>query len=137
MVLLLFSGTDEANVWILWEGWKCQLNCLRQQGISHTLFLSFPNALSCSLVVNLFQPELLLCLTQAAVDAGVKDKYGLAKKVEAVGNVRGLTKLDMMWNDALPHIEVDPETYTVKADGEVLTCQPATSVPLSQNYFLF
>lgn len=135
LALLLFAGTDEANVWILWEGWKWQLNCLRQQGSSH--ILSFWNALYYSVSSEFVEPELLLCLTQAAVNAGVKAMYGLKKRVEAVGNVRKLTKLDMMWNDALPHIEVDPETYTVKADGEVLTCPPATSVPLSQNYFLF
>jgi urease len=57
--------------------------------------------------------------------------------VEAVGGVRGLTKLDMKLNDALPEIDVDPETYTVTADGEVLRCQPAATVPLSRNYFLF
>ncbi|CAK9325627.1 unnamed protein product [Citrullus colocynthis] len=76
-------------------------------------------------------------VSKEAVNAGVKAMYGLKKRVEAVGNVRKLTKLDMKWNDALPLIEVDPETYTVKANGEVLTCEPATSVPLSQNYFLF
>lgn len=61
----------------------------------------------------------------------------LEKMVEAVSNVRGLTKLDMKLNDALPEIEVDPESYTVTADGEVLKCEPASSVPLSRNYFLF
>lgn len=55
----------------------------------------------------------------------------------AVGNVRGLTKLDMKLNDALPKINVDPESYKVTADGEVLKCDSATSVPLSRNYFLF
>lgn len=76
-------------------------------------------------------------VSKAAVNVGVKAMYGLKKRVEAVDNIRKRTKLDMKWNDALPLIEVDPETYTVKADGEVLTCQPAASVPLSQNYFLF
>lgn len=54
-----------------------------------------------------------------------------------MGNVRCLTKLDMKLNDALPNIKVDPETYTVTADDVVLTCAAATTVPLSQNYFLF
>jgi urease alpha subunit len=84
----------------------------------------------------------LQCLTwisnlQAAKEAGVATEYRLEKRVEAVGRVRGLTKLDMKLNDALPKIEVDPETYTVTADGEVLTCQPAPTLPLSRNYFLF
>ncbi|OVA15399.1 Urease [Macleaya cordata] len=73
----------------------------------------------------------------AAKEAGVGTEYGLKKRVEAVCNVRNLTKLDMKLNSALPKIEVDPETYTVTADGEVLTCSPATMVPLSRNYFLF
>lgn len=63
--------------------------------------------------------------------------YNLEKRVEAVSGVRGLTKLDMKLNDVLPKIEVDPETYMVTADGEVLTCLPASTVPLSRNYFLF
>lgn len=76
-------------------------------------------------------------VSKAALDDGVKAKYGLSKRVEAVGNVRKLTKSDMKLNDALPNITVDPETYTVTADGEVLTCTAATTVPLSRNYFLF
>ncbi|KAL4638694.1 hypothetical protein ACB092_03G164500 [Castanea dentata] len=76
-------------------------------------------------------------VSKAALDDGVKAKYGLNKRVEAVGNVRKLTKSDMKLNDALPNITVDPETYTVTADGEVLTCTAATTVPLSRNYFLF
>ncbi len=64
-------------------------------------------------------------------------QYKLGKRVEAVGRVRGLTKLNMKLNDALPKIDVDPETYTVTADGEVLRCQPTPTVPLSRNYFLF
>lgn len=76
-------------------------------------------------------------VSKAAANANVKALYGLEKKVEAVGNVRKLTKLDMKLNDALPSITVDPETYTVTADGEVLTCAAAMTVPLSRNYFLF
>ncbi|KAG5605033.1 hypothetical protein H5410_026525 [Solanum commersonii] len=73
----------------------------------------------------------------AALDAGIKDSYRLNKRVEAVTNVRNISKLDMKLNDALPDIKVDPETYTVTADGTALTCPPATTVPLSRNYFLF
>lgn len=67
----------------------------------------------------------------------MKAAYRLDKRVEAVDNVRKLTKLDMKLNDALPKITVDPETYKVTADGEVLTCAAVTTVPLSRNYFLF
>lgn len=74
---------------------------------------------------------------QAALECGVKDAYGLKKRVESVSGVRNLTKLDMKLNDALPNIKVDPETYIVTADDIVLTCQAATTVPLSRNYFLF
>ncbi|RDX94687.1 hypothetical protein CR513_22907, partial [Mucuna pruriens] len=73
----------------------------------------------------------------AALNNGVKASYGLDKRVEAVENVRKLTKLDMKLNDALPQITVDSETYAVTADGEVLTCTAVTTVPLSRNYFLF
>lgn len=79
----------------------------------------------------------VLSILQVARDFGIKNHYGLNKRVEAVSNVRKLTKLDMKLNDALPHITVDPEAYTVTADGEVLTCTAATTVPLSRNYFLF
>ncbi|KAK9934426.1 hypothetical protein M0R45_021571 [Rubus argutus] len=76
-------------------------------------------------------------VSKEAKDNGVKALYDLNKRVEAVGNVRNLRKRDMKLNDALPKILVDPETYTVTADGEVLTCSAATTVPLSRNYFLF
>lgn len=86
-----------------------------------------------------FFPCILLpvFISQAALYSGVKELYGLNKRVEAVSNVRKLSKLDMKLNDALPSITVDPETYTVIADGEVLTCPAASTVPLSRNYFLF
>ncbi|XP_042520834.1 urease-like [Macadamia integrifolia] len=76
-------------------------------------------------------------VSKVAKDAGIGTEYGLKKRVEAVSNVRKLTKSDMKLNCSLPKIEVDPETYTVTANDEVLTCNPATIVPLSQNYFLF
>lgn len=103
---------------------------------SHTrdmLIMQSPLHLQCYFPCHYF----ILFILQAALDAGVKDQYGLNKRVEAVSNVRKLTKLEMKLNDALPHIKVDPETYTVTADGEVLTCTAATTVPLSRNYFLF
>ena len=61
----------------------------------------------------------------------------LSKRLSAVKNTRKITKRDLLWNDTLPKIEVDPETYTVKADGRVLTCEPARVLPLAQRYFLF
>lgn len=76
-------------------------------------------------------------VSKAAYDKGIKEEYGLNKRVEAVGGVRCLTKDDMKLNNALPNIIVDPDSYTVTADGEVLTCPPACTVPLSRNYFLF
>jgi urease subunit alpha len=76
-------------------------------------------------------------VSQAAHDAGLANQVRLAKRVEPVSNTRNIGKEDMVLNDSLPKIEVDPETYTVKADGEVLTCEPATELPLAQRYFLF
>ncbi|HET9599319.1 MAG TPA: urease subunit alpha [Anaeromyxobacteraceae bacterium] len=76
-------------------------------------------------------------VSAAAAAAGVGARYGLAKRVEAVKRCRGIGKRDMKLNDALPRITVDPETYQVTADGEVLRCEPASELPLAQRYFLF
>jgi urease subunit alpha len=62
---------------------------------------------------------------------------GLAKQIAVVRGCRGLGKRDMKLNDALPRLEIDPETYQVRADGELLTCEPATVLPLAQRYHLF
>jgi len=76
-------------------------------------------------------------VSQAAVEAGVGASLGLAKSLVAVRNCRGIGKADMRLNDATPEIEVDPETYEVRADGVLLTCEPAHELPLAQRYFLF
>jgi urease subunit alpha len=64
-------------------------------------------------------------------------KLDLARPLVAVKNTRKIGKRDMKLNDALPKIDVDPETYVVRADGELLVCEPATELPLAQRYFLF
>jgi len=76
-------------------------------------------------------------LSQVAIDAGVPAQLGLKKRVSAVKNTRNIRKSDMKLNDYLPVMEVDPETYIVKADGVHLTCEPAEVLPLAQRYFLF
>jgi urease subunit alpha len=76
-------------------------------------------------------------VSQASVEAGTVAGYGLGKRIEPVRGCRGLGKRDMRLNDALPRIEVDPETYEVRADGELLRCEPASKLPLAQRYFLF
>jgi urease subunit alpha len=77
-------------------------------------------------------------VSQASLDAGLAHKLGVAKKLLAVRNVRGgISKAWMIHNSATPHVEVDPETYEVRADGELLTCEPATVLPMAQRYFLF
>lgn len=68
---------------------------------------------------------------------GVADSYALRKRTEAVRNCRALSKRDLKWNDAMPKIEVDPESYEVRANGEILTCEPAKELPLAQRYNLF
>jgi urease alpha subunit len=73
----------------------------------------------------------------AASEGDVRNKYGLTKSVEGVVNCREISKLDMVLNDALPQMEVDPNTFEVKADGELLTCEPWEKVPLAQKYFFF
>ncbi|QFR32077.1 urease subunit alpha [Ancylobacter sp. TS-1] len=81
------------------------------------------------------------CLTfvsQAAIDLNVAAKLGLEKRTVAVENVRGgIGKASMIHNSATPQLEIDPETYEVRADGELLTCAPATELPMAQRYFLF
>ena len=72
-----------------------------------------------------------------ALAAGVGRAYGLAKPLVAVAGTRQVSKADMVHNDYTPKMEVDPETYEVRADGQLLTCAPATELPLAQRYFLF
>jgi urease subunit alpha len=79
----------------------------------------------------------LTFLSQISLKKGIPDQLNLQKTAVAVSNIRNLSKLDMKLNDALPHIEVDPETYEVRADGQLLTCEPATVLPMAQRYFLF
>ena len=79
----------------------------------------------------------LTFVSQAALDGGAVDGLGLVKPLVAVSGTRNLGKRDMKLNDALPAIDVDPETYAVRADGELLTCEPARVLPLAQRYFLF
>lgn len=77
-------------------------------------------------------------VSQAALDNGLANRLGVAKQLVAVKNTRGgISKKSMILNDLTPHIEVDPETYEVRADGELLTCEPATVLPMAQRYFLF
>lgn len=76
-------------------------------------------------------------VSRSCVEKQVAKGYGLKKRIEAVKNCRGLTKKDMKLNDALPKIQVDPETYKVLADGKLLTCEPSDKLPLAQTYFLF
>ncbi|MCP5308259.1 MAG: urease subunit alpha [Zoogloeaceae bacterium] len=76
-------------------------------------------------------------VSQAALANGSLGSLGLAKPLVAVKNVRSVRKTDMVHNGWLPTLEVDPETYEVRADGELLTCQPASELPMAQRYFLF
>jgi urease subunit alpha len=76
-------------------------------------------------------------VSQAALDNPAVQALGLQRPLEAVRRTRGIGKRDMVHNAAQPSIEVDPETYEVRADGELLTCEPASSLPMTQRYFLF
>ncbi len=73
----------------------------------------------------------------AAQSAGIADQLGLRKRTVAVKNTRNLSKKDLKWNDATPKIEVNPENYQVRADGQLLACEPAKVLPMAQRYFLF
>lgn len=76
-------------------------------------------------------------VSQAALEREVPRTLGLQKQVAAVQHCRGIGKRDLILNDALPTVEVDPETYVVRADGELLTCEPMAVLPMAQRYFLF
>ena len=76
-------------------------------------------------------------VSQAGIDNNIAEKYGLKKKLLPVVNCRTIGKKDMVHNDAVPNIEVNPENYEVTVDGEVITCDPLEEVPLGQRYFLF
>lgn len=79
----------------------------------------------------------LTFVSQAALDLDIKGRLNLQKPTIAVSGTRNISKRDMKHNDLLPRIEVDPETYEVRADGELLTCEPAEVLPMAQRYFLF
>ncbi|MDA8454898.1 urease subunit alpha [Acidovorax sp. GBBC 3334] len=79
----------------------------------------------------------LTFVSQAALAAGVGERFGLAKPLSAVRGIRGVRKQHMVHNAYTPRMEIDAQTYTVRADGQLLTCEPATRLPLAQRYFLF
>ena len=92
------------------------------------MFAAFGGALAASCVSF---------VSQAAKEADIGQRLGLRRQIVAVSGTRGLTKADMVHNHACPVIEVDCETYEVRADGELLICEPARELPLAQRYFLF
>jgi urease subunit alpha len=79
----------------------------------------------------------LVFVSKVAVKAKLGDKLGVEKKLVAVEKTRSISKKSMIHNDATPDIEIDAETYEVRADGELLTCAPAEALPMAQRYFLF
>ena len=83
------------------------------------------------------QATTLTFLSQSAIDLGVAEKFQLKNQISAVKNCRQVKKQHMIHNDYLPNIEVDSQTYQVRADGELLVCEPAESLPMAQRYFLF
>ncbi|MEM6480870.1 MAG: urease subunit alpha [Pseudomonadota bacterium] len=95
---------------------------------SRPMFAAFGGALTQSAVSF---------VSTAAQEAGIAETLGLAKATLPVANTRGIGKSDLKLNTATPDVEVDPETYEVRADGELLTCEPAEELPMAQRYFLF
>ncbi len=92
------------------------------------MFGSFGGALTCGS---------LTFVSHAGLRAGIGERFGLQKPLSAVKNIREQRKHDMVHNAYLPCMEVDPQTYAVRADGQLLVCEPATSLPMTQRYFLF
>jgi urease subunit alpha len=79
----------------------------------------------------------LTFMSQASIAAGLPEQYGLKKRAVAVKGNRSVKKMDMIHNHYMPKMEIDAQTYQVRADGQLLTCEPATSLPMAQRYFLF
>ena len=91
------------------------------------MFASFGKALA---------PSCLTFVSQASLEADLPRKLGLSRLCVPVQNTRAIGKASMRNNSALPKVEVDPQTYEVFADGELLTCEPAEVLPMAQRYFL-
>ena len=83
------------------------------------------------------QATTMTFISQAAMDAGIPEQLKLANRIGVVKGCRTVKKKDMLLNDWQPNLEVDPQTYQVRADGELLTCEPADILPMAQRYFLF
>lgn len=107
-----------------------------------------PNASISTPQLNIYRPQFgahgkarlstsVSFVSQASIDSGRIADLGLGKRVVAARNSRKISKKDMLWNDALPKIEIDPETYTVIADGREMKCEPLDKLPMAQRYFLF
>jgi urease subunit alpha len=79
----------------------------------------------------------IVFMSRAAQELGVGKTLGLQKRVVAVRGTRTIRKRDLIHNGYLPQMEIDPQTYEVRADGQLLTCEPARELPLAQKYFLF
>jgi len=79
----------------------------------------------------------LTFVSQAGMDAGIQTRFGLGKTLAVAKNMRGVRKRHMVHNHYLPTMEIDAQTYSVRADGQLLSCEPATSLPMAQRYFLF
>ena len=79
----------------------------------------------------------LTFVSQAGMNAGIKERFGLNKTLSAVKNIRGVRKQHMVHNSYLPKMEIDAQTYSVRADGQLLTCEAAVTLPMAQRYFLF
>ena len=79
----------------------------------------------------------VLFVSQASIEHGVVQTYGLKKRVEPVKNCRNIGKKDMRYNDAMPKMKVDPESYTVEADGKVCEAEPSVELPLTQQFFVY
>ena len=82
-------------------------------------------------------PTSIAFVSQACAENGGADEYGLAKQIAPVVGCRSVTKKDMLLNDLTPNIDVDPETFEVTVDGQIITCEPASVLPLAQRYSLF
>ena len=88
-------------------------------------------------LAGLWENSAVTFVSQASFERDIGNNLELRKKTIPIKNTRSINKSDMVYNNLCPKVEVDPETYEVKANGEILTCEPASELPMAQRYFLY
>jgi urease len=112
-------------------------NVVRAQGDPNASIPTVQPVIARPMFAPMVPATSVLFVSQASVTSGVVGRYGLRKRVEPVKDCRGIGKKDMKFNDVMPRMKVDPERYTVEADGVTCVAEPADELPLTQSWFVY